>query len=166
MNEITSMGEIVQSIGIPALFFLLFAYALLKLIPEWLKVWKDHKAAEISRENEAAKEMQKYYDERNKSYTAQLDIMNRQSEQQNQLIGQATQVIARSNAVIEANTKAIEKNGEIHDKVIAALQTDLDATREVARSLQAHDERQQKIYTTALRISDKIDHAVEIKCER
>lgn len=156
MEEINSIAEVVQSIGIPALFFLLFAYMILKLIPEWVKVWKTNKEAETKRSDQAAADMQAYYDERNKSYTAQMDLMNKLSEAQNQLIGQATQVIARSNIVIENNTEAIKLNSLTHDKVISALDSDLAATKEITRSLMEHDQRSQKIYTTMLRMSDRI----------
>lgn len=161
MEEIQSFGEIVTSIGIPALFCLLFAYALFKLTPKWLKVWEESKTAERKRADESQKSMQVYYDERNKTYQQQMEIMNRQAEQQNQLIGQATHVIARSNEVIAGNTEAMKQNSQMHQKVLDALSSDLEATREVASVLREHDKRSEKIFTTALRISDKIDRVAD-----
>ncbi|MDL2288767.1 hypothetical protein LJC32_05255 [Oscillospiraceae bacterium OttesenSCG-928-F05] len=161
MEDIQSFSELVSSIGVPVLFCLLFAYALFKLGPEWLKVWKESKAAERNRADEEQKSMQEYYNQRNKSYEQQMEIMNTQANQQNQLIGQATQVIARSNEVIAGNTEAMKQNSQMHQKVQDALSSDLEATREVATILREHDKRSEKIYTTALRISDKVDRVAE-----
>lgn len=155
MEEVQSLGELLTTVGIPALFCLIFMYACFKLIPDWIKVWRETKETERKRADEDQKSMQEYYSQRNKSYEQQMDIMNKQAEQQNQLIGQATQVIARSNEVIAANTEVVKQNSAMHEKVLGGLSANLEATQGIAASLHDQGKLNDKIYNNLTRLLER-----------
>lgn len=158
MQELTTLETLVTKLGIPVLVCLVIIYGAVKLVPTWIETWKQSKEADRKRLDQEWKSQQAYYDDRNKSYQQQLEVMNSQAEHQNNLIGQATQVIARSNEVIAANTEAMKQTTRMHQKVIESLERDMEATREIATLIKDHDKRAEKIYTIAIRNHDKIDY--------
>ena len=139
LGELVTMATLLKDIGMPYLFFAVMLYIIFKVAPDFLKS-----------KREAEVRQQEYYNQRQKTYDDQMNILVKVAEQGNQ-------VIARSNLIIEHNTEAIKQNTVMHNKVVDALGRDFDALKEISLGFKTHDERAQKIYTGMERLLDRTD---------
>ena len=137
MDELKSVIELTQTIGIPILFCGVVLYLVFKLVPELVRAKK-----------ESDIKQQEYYAQRQKSYDEQMQVLIAVAEQGNQVIG-------RSNAIIEHNTAAITQNTTMHNKVVDALSRDLAALENIQADLKVHDARAENIYHDIGRVLER-----------
>ena len=151
MEDITTLAQIINEVGVPILFFAVCTYLLFKCFPEWMKLKKEEREASFAQ----SKEQQAYTQERQKAYEEQMQIIVKVAEQGSQMIGQASQVISQSTEVIRMNTEAIKASTEVHARVIRTLEKDEAATLKIASDLQAHNQLAEKIYTNVEKLLDR-----------
>lgn len=146
MEELTALLDAADKIGIFVLCIIVGLFLGIKILPDFVKKWQDNKIA-----------TQKSFDDRNKVFNEQFQVIIKVAEQGNQMIGQATQIIAQSNEIIRMNTEAIKNNTTVHDKVITALGNDLAALQALSCDIKTHDHRAEKIHTGVEKLLDRTD---------
>lgn len=145
MNDIITLVDAVEKVGIPILFFLVALYLVLKCYPDYMKTKKKERDHELS-----------IQDEMRKMYNKQYETMTHVAEQSNQMIGQATQVITQATEVIRMNTEIIKANTDAHRAVKDALGRDLDALRSLNDNLKSHDKRAEEVNTNVKLLLDRV----------
>ena len=145
MNDIITLVDAVEKVGIPILFFLVALYLVFKCYPDYMETKKKERDHELS-----------IQDEMRKMYNKQYETMTHVAEQSNQMIGQATQVITQATEVIRMNTEIIKANTDAHRAVKDALGRDLDALRSLNDNLKSHDKRAEEVNTNVKLLLDRV----------
>lgn len=145
MNDIITLVDAVEKVGIPILFFLVALYLVFKCYPDYMETKKKERDHELS-----------IQDEMRKMYNKQYETMTHVAEQSNQMVGQATQVITQATEVIRMNTEIIKANTDAHRAVKDALGRDLDALRSLNDNLKSHDKRAEEVNTNVKLLLDRV----------
>lgn len=146
MNDVVTLVDAVEKVGIPILFFLIALYLVFKCYPNYMEVRKKERDHELSTQ-----------DEMRKMYNKQYETMAHVAEQSNQMIGQATQVIAQATEVIRMNTEIIKANTDAHKAVKEALSRDLAALHTLDEDLKSHDKRAEETNTNVKLLLDRVE---------
>lgn len=118
---------LIENLGWPAVILIVVAIAAKKIAPTFYKEWK------AKEENQ-----QKYYDQRQKQYDEQMQIIIKVAEQGNAMITNCVAVIERNNAIIQNSTSLTEK-------VIGSMDNNIKALESIQNSFERHDARQEKM---------------------
>lgn len=146
MDDVITLVDAVEKVGIPILFFLVALYLIFKCYPDYMEARKKERDHELST-----------HDEIRKMYNKQYETMTHVAEQSNQMVGQATQVIAQATEVIRMNTEIIKANTDAHKAVKDALSRDLEALHTLDEDIKSHDKRAEEINTNVKRLLDRVE---------
>lgn len=145
MDDVVTLVDAVEKVGIPILFFLVALYLVFKCYPNYMEARKKERDHELSTQDEVRK-----------MYNKQYETMTHVAEQSNQMIGQATQVIAQATEVIRMNTEIIKANTDAHKAVKDALGRDLTALHILDEDMKSHDKRAEEINTNIKLLLDRV----------
>lgn len=145
MDEVTGFAEIVETLGIPVLFFIIMLLAIFKFLPHLINEWKTDRELQRKQKEKDQKTQEQFYKDMQEAQSAQIAYMTGLAEQTNRIMTQSVNVMSRLEGAMRENAQVVQQNTAIHHHVLGILQRDVQAQEALGTDFKTHDRRTEKI---------------------